>query len=266
LLNAEKKVKRMNLKAIILILFTQFLFAQEKPVVYANEAKAYYNENYSWDSNEFSFCDLTISPDSTFSFYCRPNISCWTWQEIKGNWKKENNIYTFLSQYEVSENDIRFTFDKNLTEKYLLKFRSDKKSELKNRSVKIEYIYDYDAEIDEVEKTMSFDSNNSIEIPFKEIPNHKKLASIRIEYYLSESEKRYGYITEGKTVNEKEKDIPNIVEIEFVEKPLKEIVYRTTIGKLEGEKLEIISNEKTKTSLPEYLGEISFEKYYELKK
>lgn len=256
----------MNLKILILILFTPFLFAQEEPVVYENDAKAYYNENYNWDSNELSFCDLTISPDSTFSFYCRPNISCWTWFEIKGNWKKENNIYTFLSQYEVSENNTRLTFDKDLTKKYLLKFRTDKKSELKNRNIKIEYIYDYDAKIDDVEKTMSFDSNNSIEIPFKEIPNHKKLASIKIEYYLSESEKRYAYISEGQTVNEKEKDIPNIVEIEFVEKPLKEIIYRTTIGKLEGEKLEIISNEKTKTSLSENLKEISFEKYYELRK
>jgi len=256
----------MKFKVLFFLLFTQFFFSQEKPIVYVNDAKAYHNKNLSEYSNERSFCDLTISPDSTFSFYCRPNMSCWTWQEIEGKWKKENNIYTFLSQYEVSENDTRFTFNKDLTKKYLLKFRTDKKSELKNRNVKIEYVYDYDAEIDDVEKTMSFDINNSIEIPFKEIPNHKKLASIRIEYYLSESEKRYAYITEGKTVNEKEKDIPNIVEIEFVEKPLKEIIYRTTIGKLDGEKLEIISNEKTKTNLPEYLGEISFEKYYELKK
>jgi hypothetical protein len=113
---------------------------------------------------------------------------------------------------------------------------------------------------------MNFNEDNSIEIPFKEIPNHKKLASIRIEYYLSENEKRFAYITEGNIANVKEKDIPNIVEIEFVEQPIKEIVYRTTIGKLDGQKLEIVSSTKTKTSLPDYLKEIDFEKYYELRK
>ncbi|WP_264550158.1 hypothetical protein [Flavobacterium sp. N2820] len=256
----------MNLKAVILILFTQFLFAQEKPVVYENDAKAYYNKNYSWDSNELSFCDLTIAPDSTFSFYCRPYSSCFTWNEIRGKWKKEKNIYTFLSQYEVSENDTRFTFSKDSVKRYILNFKTDKKSELKNRSIKVEYVYDYDAKKDNIEKIMSFNNTNSIEIPFSEIPKHKKLASIRIEYYLGANEKRYAYITDGKITNEKEKDIPNIVEIEFIENPIKEIVYRTTIGKLENEKLEIVSSTKTKTSLPEYLIEIGFEKYYQLRK
>jgi transposase-like protein len=241
-------------------------FSQEKPIVYVNNAKAYHNKDYSWFSNERSFCDLTILPDSTFSFYSRPYTSCSTWNEIKGKWKKENNTYTFLSQYEVSENDTRFIFSNDLTKKYLLKFKTDKNSELKNRSIKIDYWYDYDAKIDHVEKTMNFNEDNSIEIPFKEIPNHKKLASIRIEYYLSANEKRYAYITEGNIANVKEKDIPNIVEIEFVEQPIKEIVYRTTIGKLDGEKLEIISSSKTKISLPDYLKEIDFEKYYELRK
>lgn len=126
-------------------------------------------------------------------------------------------------------------------------------------------MYDFYADIDDVEKVMSFNQDNLIEIPFEEIPNHDKLASIRIEYALSPSEKRYGYISESKMVNIKENDIPNIVEIEFVEEPKKEIVYRTTIGKLEGDKLEIVSSIKTKPSLPEYLTEIEFEKYYQLK-
>lgn len=256
----------MNFKSLFLILFTQCLFAQEKPIVYVNNAKAYRNKNFNWFSNERSFCDLSIFADSTFSFYSRPYISCSTWQEIRGKWKREKNIYTFLSQYEVTENDTRFTFSKDSTKKYLLKFKTDKKSELKNRSIKIQYIYDYYAKIDNVEKTMNFNPQNSIEIPFSEIPNLDKLASIRIEYYLNGNEKRYTYITENEVLNIKEKDIPNIVEIEFVEEPIKEIVYRTTLGKLEGKKLEIISSTKTKTSLPEYLTEIGFEKYYKLRK
>lgn len=256
----------MKIRILFFILFTQYLFSQEKPVVYVNDAKAYYNKNFSEFSNERSFCDLTISPDSTFSFYSRPNMSCFTWQEIKGKWKREKNVYTFLSQYEVKEEDTRLVFNSDSQKRFLLKFRTDKNSELKTRKIKIEYMYDFDAKIENVEKIMSFDEKNNIEIRFKDIPNLDKLASIRIEYQLSSSEKRYDYITENKTVNVREKDIPNVVEIEFVEEPKKEIVYRTTIGKLEGEKLEIVSNIKTKTSLPEYLGEISFEKYYELRK
>lgn len=256
----------MYLKLLCIFLFTQFLFAQEKPIVFVNNSKAYSNNIFSEFSNERSFCDLTISPDSTFSFYSRPHVSCSTWHEIKGKWKKENNVYTFLSEYQVTENDTRLNFSKNSTKKYLLKFTTDKKSELKNRSIKIVYMYDYDAKIDDVEKIMTFNQDNSIEIPFKEIPKHKKLASIQIEYFLSPTEKRYAYITEGKILNVKEKNIPNIVEIEFLEQPKKEIVYRTTIGKLEGDKLEIVSSVKTKTSLPEYLTEIEFEKYYELRK
>lgn len=256
----------MKIRIIFFVLFTQYLFSQDKLIVYENNAKAYYNKNFSEFSNERSYCDLTISPDSTFSFYCRPYMSCFTWHEIKGKWKKEKNVYTFLSQYEVTENDTRFNFSDDSNKRYLLKFRTDKKSELKNRSIKIEYMYDFDANIESIKKIMNFNQKNSIEVPFTEIPNLDKLAAIRIEYQLSASEKRYGYITENKMVNVKVKDIPNIVEIEFVEEPKKEIVYRTTIGKLEDEKLEIVSNVKTKTSLPEYLEETGFEKYYELRK
>lgn len=256
----------MNFKITFLILFTQFLFAQEKPAVYTNDAKAYYNKSKIEYINKPTFCDLTINPDFTFSFYSRPEISCFTWHEIKGKWKKQKNIYTFLSQYEVIENGTRFTFSKDSTKKYLLKFRTDKKSELKNRTIKIEYMYDFNAQIDEVEKIMSFNQDNAIEIPFAEIPNLDKLAAIRIEYQLSQSEKRYSYITENKMINIKEKDIPNVVEIEFIEVQKKETVYRTTIGKLKDDKLEIVSSTKTKISLPEYLSEIGFEKYYELRK
>jgi len=254
----------MKIRIILVILFTQYLFSQEKPIVYENNAKAYYNKDFSEFSNERSFCDLTIFPDSTFSFYSRPYMSCFTWQEIKGIWKREKNVYTFLSQYEVEEEDTRLVFNSDPQERFLLKFRTDRDSELKNRKIKIEYIYDFDARIEDVERTMSFDKKDNIEIRFTDIPNLDKLASIRIKYQLSPGEKRDKYITENKIANVKKKNIPNVVEIEFVEKPKKEIVNRTTIGKVEGEKLEIVSNVKTKTSLPDYLEEINFEKYYEL--
>jgi len=254
----------MKLKILFFILFTQYLFSQEKSIVYVNSATAYYDKSINYFSNETTFCDLTIKSDFTFSFYSRPNVSCFTWKEIKGNWKKEKNIYTFSSQYEVKENDTRFTFSKDETKKYFLKFRTDKKAEMKNRNIKIEYMYDFYSKIDEVEKMMNFNQDNSIEIPFIDIPNLDKLAAIRIEYQLNSSEKRFAYITENKTINIRENDIPNIVEIEFVEFPKKETVYRTTIGKIENEQLEIVSSTLTKTSLPYNLREIGFEKYYKI--
>lgn len=256
----------MRLIILFLFFFTQYLFSQEDPTVYENDSKAYYNEIFNEFSNERSFCDLSLFPNHTFSFYSRPHLSCSTWQEVKGNWTKRKNIYTFLSQYEVVENDTRFKFNSDSLKRYLLKFRTDKKSELKNRIIKIQFMYDFDSELDDINKTMSLNESDAIEIPFLGIFNQDKLASIRIEYQLSSSEKRYSYITENKTVNIKEKDIPNVIEIVFVEKPIKEIVYRTTVGKLEGERLEIISSTKTKPNLPEYLQEIGFEKYYQLRK
>lgn len=254
----------MKIKILIFILFTQYIFSQKKSIVYVNSAKAYYDKSINYFANEKTFCDLTINSDFTFSFYSRPNVSCFTWKEIEGKWKKEKNIYTFSSQYELIENDTKFTFRNDTTKKYFLKFRTDKKSVLKNRNIKIQYEYDFNAKIDEVKKIMIFNQDNSIEIPFTDIPNLEKLAAIRIEYQLNPSEKRFTYITENKTINIKENDIPNIVDVEFIEFPKKEIVYRTTIGKIENEQLEIISSTLTKSSLPYYLKEIGFEKYYKI--
>lgn len=256
----------MKFKLIFLILLSQSLFCQEKAVVYENDATAYWNKSRNEFSNEETYCDLTINPDSTFSFYSRPAMSCFTWHEIEGKWKKRNEIYTFSSQYEVSENDTRISYNQNSSKKFLLKFKTDKNSELMNRNIKIEYLYDFDSKLEDVEKSMNFNQNNIIEIQFSEIPNFDKLASIRILYLLNSKDRRDGYITKNKYVNVREVEIPNVVEIEFVEIPKKETIYRTTIAKLHNGKLEIISNDKTKTTLPEYLSEIGFEKYYNLRK
>lgn len=223
----------MNLKISFLVLFVQCLFAQNKPIVFVNNAKAYYGNNFNAEFlNEPSFCELTINPDSTFSFYSRPDVSCLTWKEVKGKWRKQKELYIFLSQYEIIENSTRFFFKQDSNNRYLLKFKTDKNSELKNRMMKIEYVYGFADKLDDFEKEFILNKDNSIEILFSDIPNLEKLASIRIEYQLRANEKRYQYITENKTINEKELDIPNVVEIEFIENPKKEIVYRTTKERL----------------------------------
>ncbi|MFB3387145.1 hypothetical protein [Flavobacterium sp. LAR06] len=257
----------MKFKVLFLILFAQSLFAQDKPIVFVNNSKAYYNAKTDFDFvNEPTFSEITINPNSTFFFYSRPHVSCFTWREVKGKWKKEKNIYTFINQYEIIENDIKFTFKRDPAEKYVLKFKTDRKSELKNRIIKIQYLYNFDDKIDDFEKLINLNQEDLIIIPFSEIPNLGKLASIRIEYQLNGNEKRYGYITENKVINIRENSIPNNIEIEFIEFPKKEIVYRTTKANVNNGNLQIISSEKTKIKMIDYSDEIGFEKNYKLEK
>lgn len=249
---------------LILIFYSQIFLGQQ---TYINNTTAYTNKTYSDTLNKPTINEITINPDFTFEFWSRPYISCFTWQKQEGTWKKKKNFILFNDQYEVSENDMRFTFDKNIQQDYfLLRFRTDKNSALKTKSIKIEYVYDFDKHFDGIEKELILDSDNNLQIPFKDIPNLDDLASIRIEYSLSNDEKRSGYITESEITNIKEKNIPNIVTIEFVEKPQKETIYRTTTGKFVNKQLEIISISKTKAKLPDYFNDITFEKMYELLK
>lgn len=257
----------LKFKVLFLILLTQCVFAQNKPLVFRNNIGAYHDYVSDFDNlNELTFSEITINPNSTFSFYSRPYVSCLTWKEVKGKWKKQNELYMFFSQYEIVENDTRFFLKQDSNNRYLFRFKTDKNSELKNRMIKIEYVYDFDDKLDDFEKEFILNQDNSVEILFSEIPNLEKLASIKVDYQLSVNKRRYAYITENKTVNLKESDIPNVIEIEFIEKPKKEIVYRTIKGKIDNGKLEIISSEKTKSKLPDCSQEIGFERYYELEK
>jgi hypothetical protein len=88
-----------------------------------------------------------------------------------------------------------------------------------------------------------------------------------VEYPWNENENRIAYLTENKYLNKKEVDIPNVINVEFVEIPNKEIVYRTTKGIIQQDKLFIISSTKTKASLPDRRREmLVFDSIYPLKK
>ena len=110
---------------------------------------------------------------------------------------------------------------------------------------------------------MELNNDFSLKIPFNQIPNRKSLASIRFECFLSNGEKRYGYITENQTVNVKEKELPNYIGITLIEKPKKEIIYRITKALLTENKIKIISKEKSNSDLPDYTEEIEFKEIYE---
>ena len=264
------------ISSIILILFGQLLFAQNKPVSYSNPRNAYYNKDTSNAIKEGPLKglnlftpkvnEITLNTDSTFDFWSRPNVSCFTWQEHKGAWKKSKDTILFYDNYEVVENDVRVTFKKNSEHKYQIHFFTDKQSELKNKEIKIQYVYDYNAHLEDVEKLFHINKNNELEISFQDISSIDKLAAIRIEYLLNDEQKRFGYLTQNKILNIKNGNLPNIIRVEFVENPKKEIVYRTIKGLLQNGALVIVSTKKNKIILPDYHSEIMFEKSYALDK
>ena len=260
---------------LIIISAGQTTYGQYKAITYSNYLNAYYNQARPKDTLKglagFRFFEpkineITLNPDATFEFWSRPNVSCFTWHSYKGTWKKSNDTLLLYDNYQVEENDTKATYKKNTRQEFVITFKTDKGSLLKNKSIKIQYEYDYDAHIDSPEKAFSLDANNSVIIPYKDIPNLDKLAAIRIEYLLNYTEKRYNYLTENKTINRKEGDVPNIIEVEFVEKPKKEIVYRTIRAVVKNDTLRIVTNSRTKTILPDYHRDIEFEDSYSLSK
>ena len=109
-------------------------------------------------------------------------------------------------------------------------------------------------------------ADNTIEIPFKDIPNRDKLASIRIEYLLNYNEKRFSYLTQNNTLNVRNGDLPNVIGVELVENPKREIVYRKIKGVIQNTSMVIVSTTKNKTMLPDYYREMLFEDSYALGK
>ena len=260
---------------LIFVSTGQKTYGQNKAITFSNDLNAYYNQTRPKDTLKglegFRFFEpkineITLNPDATFEFWSRPNVSCFTWHSNKGTWKKNNDTLLFYDNYQVEENDTKATYKKDSRQEFLITFRTDKGSVLKNKSIKIEYVYDYDAHIDSPEKMFSLDANNSVIIPYKDIPNLDKLAAIRIEYLLNYTEKRYNYLTENKMINVRQGDVPNIIDVEFLERPRKKIVYRTIKAVVTNDTLKIVSNSKTKTILPDYYRDIEFEASYSLNK
>jgi hypothetical protein len=250
---------------IILVFIGQISFGQKTPISFVNNEKVKDTSEFArlgWDDR---ISEITLETRKKFVFWSRPNaLSCFTWREHNGTWKKKNDTIIFSDNYEISESDARFDFSERNNEKnYLIKFKTDQNSVLSDKKIKIDFVYDFDADLKNIELNMELEDDYSLEIPFKTIPNRKKLASIRYEYYLPNGEKRFGFITESSTVNVKEKELPNSVIITFVENPKTETIYRTTKAILENDNIRIISKMKTKSDLPDYVGEIKFKDVYE---
>lgn len=262
------------LVTLTLILFSagQNTYGQNKAIIFSNNLNAYYNQTRPKDTLlglrffEPKINDITLSPDATFEFWSRPNVSCFTWHSYIGTWKRDKDTIFFYDNYQVDELDTRATYKKDSKKEFVITFSTDNNLYLKNRNIKIQYWYDYDAHLDNPEKTFTLTADNSVIIPFADIPNLDKLASIRVEYLLNFTEKRFNFLTENKTANVKQADIPNIINVEFVETPKKEIVYRTIKSIVKGENLIILSTTKTKVNLLDYHRDIEFEDSYTLSK
>ncbi|MFL5740216.1 MAG: hypothetical protein ACJ75B_08360 [Flavisolibacter sp.] len=246
------------------LLLGQTLFSQEKALIFQN-----FGTPSTFGIDTFysqKIHEVTLNPDKTFEFWSRPHISCFTWHEYKGIWKREKDTLIFSDRYEVKEEDTKASYKNDSRQSFLITFKTDKNSVLRNKKIKVQYVYDYDAHLDEPETIFDIKLDNTIEIPFKNIPNFNKLSALRIEYELNFKETRYNYLTLNNPLNNKKTDVPNIINVEFVERPKSEIVYRTTRGVVKKDTLIIVSTNKTKTILPDYNRDIEFENNFVLRK
>ncbi|HLV51775.1 MAG TPA: hypothetical protein VKY44_07440 [Flavobacterium sp.] len=248
---------------ILSLLICQFVFGQKTPISFVNYPKDN-NESQLLQSSNSTINEIKLTNNKEFEFWSRPHISCFTWHEYNGTWKRKNDTIIFSDNYEIAENDAKFEFNNEQDiKKYKLQFRTDKNSDLKSTEIQIQFVYDYDAKLKDLEIKTRIDKNGNIEIPFADIPNHKELASIRYEVILPNNQKRYGYITENETVNKKESNLPNSITITFLEKPNKETVYRVTKGILVDDELKIISSLKSKSNLFDYMPGLKFADVYD---
>jgi len=249
---------------LILLIIGHSAFGQKTPISYVNyerNKESNVNTFRDWDDR---ICEITLKSETEFVFWSRPSAtSCLTWREYNGTWERKNDTIIFSDKYEVMESDAQFKFSNKRQNKYYrLEFKTDKGSELTKKNIEIQFVYDFDSDLDNIELNMELENDFSLKIPFKDIPNRKRVASIRYEYFLLNGEKRYGYITESGTVNVKEKDLPNFIAVIFIEQPKKEIIYRITKAILIDDKIKIISKNKIKSDLPDYTGEIEFKEVY----
>ncbi|NRD24896.1 hypothetical protein HNV10_16700 [Winogradskyella litoriviva] len=251
------------LPIILSILIGQSVFGQKTPISFVNDSRIENNQGWTID-NKIS--EITLKTNNEFEFWSRPVInSCLTWREYNGTWEKKNDTIIFYDQYELKASDSKFRFSSNeQNEFYYLKFKTDKDSDLTNKNINIAFVFDLGSEEwDFEEREMTLEDDFSLKIPFENIPNIDKLASIRFLYYLENGEKRFEFISADETVTIKEKVLPNWIEVTLIEQPEKEIVKRITKAILIDNKIRIISSKKNNTNLADETPELIFKEFYE---
>jgi hypothetical protein len=200
--------------------------------------------------------------DSTFVFYNRPKINCGFWADFSGIYKVQNDTITFLDKYQLVKPDMEFTSNTDRKIKsYIFNYKYDNEQKLEGREIKIKLVYDFDSKLKDISKTYTINNNHTIEIPFEEIRNHNELTSFGIVLNPNTSRIIWSYFSVSEFVNEKEKDLPNIIDITFISKPKKEEVTRITKGIINENEILILSS-RSKSSLEDNSDLISFKRIY----
>lgn len=245
----------------ILFLLAQRASAQMIPLTFLN-----YPATYSKVTG-VKVHEIKINPDSSFTYRSVPLIGCKPWYVWKGTWNKKEDTLLLTDNYELEEDNVRVNYQKDSSASFRIHFKTDKNVLLTPKTVYTRYYWDFGTRGEDSVVELNIGDMSTLVIPFSSIPHFDKLSAMAVEYPWNAKENRIAYLTENKFLNRKEVDIPNVINVEFVEIPKKEIVYRTTKCMIQKEKLIIISSTKTKSTLPERRREmLEFDPTYPLKK
>lgn len=235
--------------------------------VVSNSYVNFVNDNQTVDDSIIEWDDrvseINFKSETDFTFNIMPNVSCLTWRELNGKWENRNDTIFFYDQYEIYERDVRFKFSNNsLNNFYHLKFKTDHNSTWSNQEIKIDFVYDFDSQLDNLKSVWQLSDDFSLNIPYDKIPNLERLASIRYEFNLTTIGKRTGYITTSDRVNVRTEHIPNEIQITLIENPRKETVRRLIKGILKDDIIKIVSTEKSDVTLKDNTEELKFKEDY----
>lgn len=251
---------------IVFLISSNILFSQIFPTYFINHERNNSNQQNlilsDWDER---ICEIELQADNKFTFKSKPSyISCLSWREYNGDWKKSNDTITFLDKHKIYERNEKLIFSNSPENKfYLLKFQTDTNLKLTKRKIKIWLIYDFDSKLKDVELKMKLKKDFTLKIPFNKIKHISEIASIKYEYILPNGEKRTGYtIPDNTSINKKPRKANNHIIITLVENPRIDTIYRTTKGIISKKEIRIISTNKTKSDISDYYSNLAFKEYY----
>lgn len=90
---------------VALLLAGQKIAAQNASLTYSNFGAPIVFGKDTLHSSRIH--EIILNPDSTFDFWSRPHVSCFTWNHYTGAWKREKDTLIFI--------DIKFGAAPNIT-------------------------------------------------------------------------------------------------------------------------------------------------------
>jgi len=180
------------------------------------------------DSSEFS--KLSLNPDKSFEFHHYNIQSCWTWYSVYGIWKTDNNEITFTDTLHWEEDliDIDTSID-NKTDYVLLTVHNDIGEPLKG--IKIRYSLNWSSSSD----NHLTDENGQIKIWKDTIAKEKskKYNTNDVQFAIYFSNKKHPECSVSTSFD----PVYDKIEITIVDSPKEDLVIRTTIYKIDCDKI-----------------------------